>query len=679
MSPSRYPRGHFGRSRPAVAERLEGRTLLSGTVFGTVYRDLNGNFVPDAGDEGVTGAVVYADFDDDATLDAGEPSARPGADGRYQLTVPSEEWLILRVDPVVIGNLYQDTPRRVGTREVIVPEGGSRSNQDFTYALGIGVQGRVFEDLNGNLVRDAGEPGVGGWTVEVRDGTPGGSRPVLSSARTDADGNYAAVALRAGFIYVEPVVPAGWTIVEPSPLLRADSTGETVHYDVAVVRGTIVTGVVYTDASLDGARREGDTGLAGWTVFIDANGNGLRDAGEREDVTDAAGVYRLGPLDPGGYTVRAVPAAGFAPVWPSVGAREITADEPRRAAGVDFGFADFGIVAGRVFNDNNGNGTKDFEESSVAFPQIFLDADRDGVRDEAEPTYDTAADGTYALRLPPGEYAIGWAVPEGRIQTVPFGGGSRVVRIETGRRIDAADFASTPGPRTSTEVYVRGSAWTGAFMSSLESWGFGNLKFGYQLGSTPGRVIPWMNLDWVVLRLSPDSHGDGIPPPSALEVESHRFGIREHPAIAVAPVAGDPLSFVFTLARPLGGDTPDAGRNGDRLTLRFPNSEPDGRTKAFPLNILQGDVNGNGTVLADDFAAVKKRFFKSTYDPFTGADTDYSVFHDVNASGAILANDFAEVKKRFFNTLPPVRAAAALPLRRATPVRRELFGDVSVR
>ena len=31
----------------------------------------------------------------------------------------------------------------------------------------------------------------------------------------------------------------------------------------------------------------------------------------------------------------------------------------------------------------------------------------------------------------------------------------------------------------------------------------------------------------------------------------------------------------------------------------------------------------------------------------------YSVFHDVNGSGSILADDFSAVKQRFFSRLPP--------------------------
>jgi hypothetical protein len=85
---------------------------------------------------------------------------------------------------------------------------------------------------------------------------------------------------------------------------------------------------------------------------------------------------------------------------------------------------------------------------------------------------------------------------------------------------------------------------------------------------------------------------------------------------------------------------------------------------AARFNVLPGDANRSGMVLADDFSAVKKRFFASPTSTLTG-DQAYSAYHDVDGSGIILANDFSEVKKRFFLMLPPGEsAAAALEVRR---------------
>jgi len=99
------------------------------------------------------------------------------------------------------------------------------------------------------------------------------------------------------------------------------------------------------------------------------------------------------------------------------------------------------------------------------------------------------------------------------------------------------------------------------------------------------------------------------------------------------------------------------------------------------MNVLQGDADHSGelgihSVLAADFAAVKKKFFRTTADAPTGSDADYSPFADVNGDGQILANDFSEVKKRFFQNLAaPPAAAAPLIL---SGVSKDLFSSSAI-
>jgi hypothetical protein len=103
---------------------------------------------------------------------------------------------------------------------------------------------------------------------------------------------------------------------------------------------------------------------------------------------------------------------------------------------------------------------------------------------------------------------------------------------------------------------------------------------------------------------------------------------------------------VLRLDRPLGAQpAPAGGENGDRVRLSVPG------VADIRFNVLQGDVDASGSVVAVDFSDVKKRFFRSTSSPGAG-DTAYSVFADIDASGSILANDFSLVKGRFFDSLP---------------------------
>jgi hypothetical protein len=121
---------------------------------------------------------------------------------------------------------------------------------------------------------------------------------------------------------------------------------------------------------------------------------------------------------------------------------------------------------------------------------------------------------------------------------------------------------------------------------------------------------------------------------------------------------------IWWLDRPLGRDRITLNLDGDPGGVSGPSGLLDGDGDGVPggdfrrtLNVLPGDVNRDGTVLANDAAEVKQKFF--TRAPFVGAATDgYDFFHDVNGDGFILADDFSEVKRRFFDRLPDGNASA---------------------
>jgi hypothetical protein len=271
---------------------------------------------------------------------------------------------------------------------------------------------------------------------------------------------------------------------------------------------------------------------------------------------------------------------------------------------------------------------------------------------------------------------------------------------ETARQ-EILSFAYDPhAPAASanvSEVYVRGSAWSNAFKSYLEAKGLGDDVYGYKLfgngsavagpAANPEQVLPWINLDEVVLKYATAPTGSGVPQVGSVAFTSSNGN--QYTIASVTQVAGDPTAYVVRLNQPLGGGNlatgtaPTAAQNGDHVTLGVPGGAAGGSALSLRMNVLQGDTDHTGetgnthSVLASDFSAVKKKFFKSTTDAATGADTDYSAFHDVNGSGDILANDFSEVKKRFFQQMAPAAPAAAAPLATASATK-DLFGNTAI-
>jgi hypothetical protein len=254
-------------------------------------------------------------------------------------------------------------------------------------------------------------------------------------------------------------------------------------------------------------------------------------------------------------------------------------------------------------------------------------------------------------------------------------------------------LAPPPAAPRVTQVFADGTAWTSAFKNFLQAQGAGDAAFGYAIPVGPAQlaVLPWSGVDRLSVRFDKDV---GVVNAN-LALRGQR--VTSYP---LSNFAYDPATHTatWTLGQPLradkllldlDGDPGGVGLAGLALdgdwasgTSAFPSGDgsPGGDFR-FRLNVLPGDTDRSGAVLANDSSDVKRKFFSSTTNPGAGPAA-YSVFHDVTGSGAILADDFSEVKKRFFSTLPTTDPAAVTtataawsepPLMAAT-LRRKLLG-----
>ena len=81
----------------------------------------------------------------------------------------------------------------------------------------------------------------------------------------------------------------------------------------------------FEDLDADGAAREaGEPGLAGWTIYVDYDNDGVRDAGEPLAVTAADGTYTITGINPGTWRVQEVLQAGWTNSYPAAGYHEET-------------------------------------------------------------------------------------------------------------------------------------------------------------------------------------------------------------------------------------------------------------------------------------------------------------------------------------------------------------------
>src|SRR5207302_6240327 len=160
----------------------------SGHVSGTKFEDLNANGVRDGGEPGLAGWSVYVDYNDDGSLDAGEPSAVTAADGSYSIPdvragtfrvreVPQAGWTCSEPSPC-----YYTQSFAAGT---------DASGKDFGAWRAASVAGTVFGDTDQNGARGPGENGLSGRTRDGDYGGNGGRAPGEPGAPNARDGPHA--------------------------------------------------------------------------------------------------------------------------------------------------------------------------------------------------------------------------------------------------------------------------------------------------------------------------------------------------------------------------------------------------------------------------------------------------------------------------------------------------------
>lgn len=232
------------------------------------------------------------------------------------------------------------------------------------------------------------------------------------------------------------------------------------NFDLATARVDIIGaglpgiyGIAFDDANGNGAKDAGEGGLAGVTVYIDANNNSIPDGGDTTTTTAVGGSYSFTSLAAGVYTIRSVAPAGQRITFPGSGFYNVNFDGTSALAGEDFGFVN-PRIAGTVFDDTNDNGVFDGAELGLAGVTVFIDADLSGGLTAGDPTTTSAANGTYTLGgLANGSYVVRAVTPAGRRLTFP-GSGSFSHTVTNAALVFAGDnFGFTNRVRISGFVY----------------------------------------------------------------------------------------------------------------------------------------------------------------------------------------------------------------------------------
>ncbi len=448
-----------------------GNHQLPGQIEGCVWNDFFGDGYG-WNEPNLAGWTVYLDSNNNGAPDQGEPT---------QVTDDSGHYVFADLQPgtytvMVASQSGWTQTYPFETYSVVVGAGDDLSGYDFGVCQQPGqIEGNLWNDKNGNGVRDAGEPGLVGWVIDAF-----GYNGAETYAYTNTTGHYVLSDLPPGTYIVSQCGGDGWTQTLP----QGDGT-----YTVAIASGQVVTGQdfglqelpgqlegdVWNDLDADGWRDAGESAVSGWTVYLDANGNGHLDANELSQVSDAAGHYILADLSSGPYNVRAIVPQDWVQTRPTGnGAYSGTLDSGDDGTGLDFGVRQRpGQIEGDVWYDVNSDGQRETGDYGIS-AQVFLDANDNGTLDSGEVWVWTNSNYHYVLsNVPAGTYKVRQKLASGYTQTCPLDNAARAVTVSCGQAVTGQDFGvyALPG-RIEGDVWsdMDGDAWRDTGEPTLAGW-----------------------------------------------------------------------------------------------------------------------------------------------------------------------------------------------------------------
>ena len=183
------------------------------------------------------------------------------------------------------------------------------------------ISGVKFNDLNGNGVKDSGEPGIANWDMALTFVGHAG-HPVrdiiIAKTKTDANGAYSFRRLFPGIYKVSEFSQLGWTPTT-APELTVTLPGSKSNQNfgnrlVTQPNKASVWGVKFNDINGNGINN-GEPGLSGWTIKL----KNITTDVELTTTTNANGWYSFTNLNPGSYQVSEVVQSGWTPIAPAGG------------------------------------------------------------------------------------------------------------------------------------------------------------------------------------------------------------------------------------------------------------------------------------------------------------------------------------------------------------------------
>ena len=209
------------------------------------------------------------------------------------------------LSPPELRDPLQQISRSQPRSSVISPLDVAAFDESGTQSSSSGIQGTKWNDLNGNGVKDAGEPGLAGWTIYIDQNNNAKLDSGEKSTTTDANGNYSFTNLEPGTYTVAEVQRPGWQQTSPGSVSNGSfETGNFTGWNTlgstnvqTTVSGINPTQGTYQAVISNGGSSVTDSALESFlglsTGALDGMGNGNATQGSAiklSPITVAAGT-----------------------------------------------------------------------------------------------------------------------------------------------------------------------------------------------------------------------------------------------------------------------------------------------------------------------------------------------------------------------------------------------------
>jgi protocatechuate 3,4-dioxygenase beta subunit len=339
---------------------------------------------------------------------------------------------------------------------------------DFGNFQLVSVIGNVYNDLNGDGIQNAGEPGLEEWEVDLINS--GGD--VAASVVTDAAGSYSFFNIGPGSYTLQERLQPDWVQTAPAPpgtYSFTTSSGFNVFggFFGNRLKPEDLSGLVYNDLNGDGSDDGGtDPVLPGWTInVLDPNGDIVATTTSAAD-----GTYSFTGLPAQPYAIQEVTQAGWTITQPTSppGTYMIPAGAGDHT-GLDFGDFQLVSVSGNVYNDENGNGQQNAGDPGLDGWTVNLVDSSNNVVASAV----SDASGNYTITgVGPGSFTLQEVVQGGWIIAQPVNPSYYSLTTSSGGNVVGGIFGDFHTISVSGVVYndIDGNGFESGAEPGLASW-----------------------------------------------------------------------------------------------------------------------------------------------------------------------------------------------------------------